>query len=447
MRASSRGNKNGLAASGRRQLDLFDNSVIEHTEVARLLCVRRAPKARCMMEARQVKGLEIATDHEITRNGNIFIVPSQSSGKRYSVNLFIQSCTCLDFEENRTKCKHLYAVENFLLRESGATLPTPEKAVKPTYKQEWHAYNLAQTHEKAKLQELLYELCQGVDAPVQTFGRPRLPFAEMVFCAAFKVYSTVSGRRFISDLREAQQRGYITKTPHFNSISNYLELEEMTAYLKHLITESSLPLKSVESDFAVDSSGFATAKTVRWLHQKYTTPHIVDKANWLKVHLMCGVKTNVVTSVEVSDGHAGDSPFFKPLVKVTAQNFVMNEVSADKAYLSSGNLKTVVENAAMPFIPFKSNSVAHDKRHSALWKQMYHFYCYNQERFKQSYHKRSNVESTFSMIKAKFGERLRSKSRTAQTNEILCKILCHNVCCLIQSIYELGIEPEFYPTT
>ena len=56
------------------------------------------------------------------------------------------------------------------------------------------------------------------------------------------------------------------------------------------------------------------------------------------------------------------------------------------------------------------------------------------------YHKRSNVETTFSMIKAKFGERLRSKTEIAQINEALCKVLAHNLCCLIQSIYELGIE-------
>jgi hypothetical protein len=47
------------------------------------------------------------------------------------------------------------------------------------------------------------------------------------------------------------------------------------------------------------------------------------------------------------------------------------------------------------------------------------------------------------MIKAKFGERLRSKTETAQTNEALCKVLCHNPCCVIQSIYELGIEAAF----
>jgi len=75
---------------------------------------------------------------------------------------------------------------------------------------------------------------------------------------------------------------------------------------------------------------------------------------------------------------------------------------------------------------------------------MYHFYPYNQERFMQSCHKRSNVETTFHMIKAKFGERLRSRTKTAQINEVLCKVLCHNLCCLIQSIYELGVEPTFW---
>lgn len=62
----------------------------------------------------------------------------------------------------------------------------------------------------------------------------------------------------------------------------------------------------------------------------------------------------------------------------------------------------------------------------------------------QHYHKRSNVETTFSMIKAKFGERVRSKTERAQINEALLKVLCHNVCVVIQSIYELGIEPAFW---
>jgi hypothetical protein len=29
-------------------------------------------------------------------------------------------------------------------------------------------------------------------------------------------------------------------------------------------------------------------------------------------------------------------------------------------------------------------------------------------------------------------------------NEVLCKILCHNFCCFIHSILELGIEAKFW---
>ncbi len=79
-----------------------------------------------------------------------------------------------------------------------------------------------------------------------------------------------------------------------------------------------------------------------------------------------------------------------------------------------------------------------------MWARMYHFYHFNRDAFLVHYHKRSNVESTFAMMKAKFGDRIRSKTDTAQVNEMLLKVLCHNICVVIQSMYELGIEPDFY---
>jgi hypothetical protein len=32
---------------------------------------------------------------------------------------------------------------------------------------------------------------------------------------------------------------------------------------------------------------------------------------------------------------------------------------------------------------------------------------------------------------------------TAQANEVLCKVLCHNLCVLVQSMYELGVDVNF----
>lgn len=94
----------------------------------------------------------------------------------------------------------------------------------------------------------------------------------------------------------------------------------------------------------------------------------------------------------------------------------------------------------MPYIPFKENTTGQG---SELWRRMYHFYQFNRQMFLAHYHKRSNVETTFSMIKGKFGGSIRSKTPVAQRNEVLCKVLCHNICCLISSIYELGLEPTF----
>ena len=47
------------------------------------------------------------------------------------------------------------------------------------------------------------------------------------------------------------------------------------------------------------------------------------------------------------------------------------------------------------------------------------------------------------MNKAGLGGKLLSKRKVGQNNEALCKVLAHNLCVVVQSIYELGIQPTF----
>ncbi len=404
------------------------------------------------MEERELKALQIAAKSKLTRRGKTWLVPSQSvRGAQYTVKLDPKEpeCSCPDFEGRKLRCKHIFAVEYTIERDEtpdGETVVTESfKVTRRTYPQDWKAYNVAQQHEKSELQSLLYELCRTIPEPEQYRGRPRLSLADIIFSSAFKIYSTLSARRFMTDLRDAKERGYISKLPAYNSLFRYLEAESLTPHLYQLVTISSLPLKAVETDFAVDSSGFSTGQFMRWLDVKYGKEE--DRRMWLKVHLMCGVKTNIVTSVEISDGYANDYHYFKGLVARTGENgFNMKEVSADKAYLGGENLLVTLRQGAIPYIPFKSNSIAGQSTYGAkseLWDRMFHFYNFHREEFLQHYHKRSNVETTFHMIKAKFGQRLRSKTLTAQINEALCKVLCHNLCVLIQSAHELGVEAVF----
>src|SRR5262249_16944668 len=153
-------------------------------------------------------------------------------------------------------------------------------------------------------------------------------------------------------------------------------------------------------------------------------------------------KTNVVTAVEIRDRDANDCPLLPDLVKTTAANFRIGEVSADKGYLSAENVETIAALGGTPFIAPKSNTTL---ALVGLFERMYRFYSFNREEFLARYHKRSNVESTFSAVKRKFGDSVRSRNDVAMVNEVLCKFLCHNLCCVILSQIELGIEAAFWP--
>jgi len=133
---------------------------------------------------------------------------------------------------------------------------------------------------------------------------------------------------------------------------------------------------------------------------------------------------------------------FRPLVEKTAENFDVKEVPADKAYLSNDNLQLVHDLGGTAYIPLKSNSTSGAP--GSIWEKMYHFYNLHRDEFGKHYHQRSNAESTFSMVKAKFRDSVRSTTDVAMKNEVLCKFLCHNLCCVIASQLELGIAPEFW---
>jgi len=292
---------------------------------------------------------------------------------------------------------------------------------------------------------LLHDLCGGIEDPIQTNGRPRMSLADSIFCAAFKVYSGFSARRFMSDLRESFDRGYVSKVPHFNSVLNALENPNLAPVLKRLIETSAMPLASVEESFAADSTGFSVGRFERWFDHKWGKERM--RHAWVKTHVMVGTKTNIVTAVEIRDKDAQDSPLFEPLFKTTREAFAVSEVSADKGYLSFKNARIVAEAGATPFIAFKSNTNASTRKQSLAnmkaFREMFHFFNYRRDEFLAHYHKRSNVETSFSMMKRKFGDSLRSKTDVAMKNEALCKILCHNIVVLIHEIHELGIEPVF----
>lgn len=319
-------------------------------------------------------------------------------------------------------------------------METQTELGKYDFRFDWHNYNLSQTKEKLLFMKMLKELCATIENPLYRTGSRPIKLSDAVFGLTLRTYCGLSARRFQSDLKIAKEAGYLIKTYCYNTMLDHLQHPVLRDTLKQLIEISAMPLKQVEKDFAIDATGFSTSKFQRWCDIR--TQKAYTKRVWRKCHAVCGVKTNIVTSIEITPGMDSDMNQFGSLIKQTANNFDIRQISADKGYSSRKNMDIASKLGIIPYMAFKSNATRHS-RGSDIWKQMFTLFNKYQAEFDKEYHKRSNIESVWSMIKARFGFNLKSMKEYTQDNEILLKVLCHNLCVLVQEIFLRGIEIDF----
>lgn len=398
-----------------------------------------------LKDPRDQRAVVIAATCRIVHRDGKWLVPSQSTERQYEVDLATEKCTCPDCEAGFL-CKHVRAVKMVVRRERGADGDVTETrevtfTEKKTYRQH-PKWDEAQMTEKHRFLELLFDLTRTVpDFPQPKTGRRHAPLSDMVFACTYKVYSGFSSRRFACDLKDALEKGYLSQPMHSVRVCWHLENPLLMPVFQQLIARSSLPLRAVEQTFAADSTGFSTCRFVRWFDEKYGCER--SGHDWVKVHAVTGVKTNIVTAVEIAGRDANDCPFFKPLVEQTAKGFSIKEVCGDKQYLSHENLELLERLGGAAFVPFKEGCIPGEA--GSAWEKMWLMYNLRREEFLARYHQRSNVESTFSMVKAKFGDSVRSRTDAAMRNECLAKFLCHNIVVVHQANLELGVEPTFRP--
>ena len=398
-------------------------------------------------EGRLRRGLAIAALANIRPDRFGYRVPSQSNYGAYEVTLEDGGyCTCPDYEKRQRDCKHIVAVRVIIQREEHDDGSTTDTIRTVRFTRPWAAYTAAQVNEGEVFASLLREICDTIPQPPQTTGRPRMPLGDMLYAMGLKVYSGRSTRRAMSEIRGAVAAGRMSVAPSFVTTIRNFERADVTPVLHSLVQASAIPLSGLETYSAVDSTGFSSSTYGRWFDHKWGGKKTGGKEDWVKLHGIVGVNTNIVTAAEVDVAYSADSPRLPGLVQATAANFPMVGVSADKAYSSKRNLHAIVDVGAMPYIPFKSGATAVATKandRDPLWTKMYHYFMANREEFDRNYHKRNNVETAFHMMKAKFGGFVRTKTPTARVNEVLTKVLCHNLVVLVNAMFTLDVNPSF----
>lgn len=393
---------------------------------------------------RRQRGLAIAALVPIEKQKSGYRVPSQSHRGFYVVNLEGDdgpTCTCAGFRpvlsypdrEQWRPCKHIYAVWMALQRETLRRRgPGQEDGGQ-------RAAEKGQESELRRFEALLRVLCDRIEQACRAGqGRPSLTVSDIAFCAVYKQRQHLSRRGFTADIERMQDVGLVDQVPSDSAISRFLNHTSTTSLLKRLVMISASPLASVEAGFAIDGSGFETQNYRRVYNKKRGREERC--AEVVRAHVLCGIKTRTAVAAEVSENQQHDSPLFPMLLRTMAGNFDVQELYGDTEYLSGSRFTFMDQGGVRFVIPFRVNTAPTDGNDA--WSKACRFFAYKSDEFRAHYGQRSQPETAFHMDGSCTDPAVRSKNLTAQFNEALCKLVHHNVHCLINETCELGIESE-----
>ncbi len=431
-----------------RRLDLMAIYSRMHRPIGRPMAGTKGPWTG-ELEERAIRLLSSRRESVRPQARVVFEVKSRDGTRKYTVAAAQEgwSCTCLFWQDRKTPCKHVLAALRWLDPNPPPILDEDlARPARKTYPQQAPArYDEAQQKEHLLFDALLWDLLGTVNERIAEGGRrgrPAIPIRVQALIAIRKVHLAMSSRRARGLLMALHGggKGILPKIPNYTAPSRFFNREQATAILIDLIEKSGLVLKEIEDKgtAAVDSSGFCTTSMGAY----FTEKHDPDRRHkWLKAHLAIGVKTHIVMSVVITDEHGADYTQFVPLLtRLSAAGHRPAWVVADKAYLGRENLESASRLGMEPYIPFKTNSrgLSHG---SPMWNRKYHEFMAKRDEFDEIYHRRSNVEATFSALKRKLGEPLLSHNEGARINELLAKVLAYNVGVVIQQSIIHGLHP------
>lgn len=175
----------------------------------------------------------------------------------------------------------------------------------------------------------------------------------------------------------------------------------------------------------VDASGIRTDKRSTWFCLRIKKE--ISKRDCDKLHIAICADLLLILNWRITAWKKHDCPFFKILLKPFK---ILGIVFADRGYLSRANFQLCMDKKGCLFVPFKKNSRG-GSRGSSAWKFAFNLWKKCKWIYEGIYHQRSKVESVFSVIKKRFGDKVNCKSALMRRKEIALRLIAYNLKILI----------------
>lgn len=303
-------------------------------------------------------------------------------------------------------------------------------------------YNLSQENEIfiffEYLPRVVYFVCKKDDL-WKGIGAPPAKLYDVLMNISIKQYFGRSLRRSVGLIKLMKHTFRLDFKPLcFKTIDNYLNNPCVKKYLDAIIRYTSNPLKYIEKNFATDKTGERTKTYSSWYMIRCNKE--TKKRDHINVHITSGCELHTVAAIDVLVENGNDNIIYRKHLKNIAKDFNVKISSGDATYLSRENCSAAEKIGAKPRFHLKKGLTKKSKGHPA-WKHMLEFALKNPTQYNKEYHSRSNVESTNSAKKRKFGDTIKSKKDNAKVIECLASWCCYNLSVLSRAYYELNIEP------
>ena len=186
-------------------------------------------------------------------------------------------------------------------------------------------------------------------------GRMRNNLICLLIWHKFPNLSSRRAKSFLTFLKKFKVIN--VKIPCFKTLCNYRAKPIIGNILDELIEESSKPLAKIEHDFATDATGIKTKLFSSWYSLRCKKE--IKKRDHLTIHITTGVKSNIVTAINVEIKSGNDNKIFREHVDKTIENFKVYEFSGDGKYWCKENCRKVFDIGAKPY--FKVWNTKQDK--------------------------------------------------------------------------------------
>lgn len=396
--------------------------------------------------------------------GAKYLVPSAASnGSSYVVDVKAERCSCLDWAERGSpdhphRCKHLWCVFYVLKLADGSELlmkERPRKKRDPSTwkKRDWTVINQCRTLIPRLGPQLLVELIDGAGLPgPPRRGRPGASVRDIVLTAAIREWEGATAGEAIAAIEGFCARGLtsVSRIPHPNALLDRFARPELMPHLHRILAASALPALPFETGFSADGTGLGTSVYDHYFVEKHGAKEQKRKPtkrhSWVDVVIAWGVETHMVVAAQPTEhnpigGEVRQMP--ELLRRAIANGGRVTAWFGDGAYCAEECAAAVEKVGAELFVRWRPGVTGKTKR-GALWRLHKKF-----EEDPDLYRNRCDkgrplAETGNKMLKERFGYSLRSRKPNAMFAEVMLRLICHNVACLVMAVKEFGVEPKYW---